>query len=103
MTKVVGGKEIKVLVKKSSFKSEKCYRLPYFAKVLPGSKFKIMNLVPTSPSYITDTEVIEPKISLKYFNSMTNGYNNLMIDPFSSYFETIPTQMKPISSINNYY
>jgi hypothetical protein len=67
------------------------------------SKLKSMKFVPTHPGYITNSEIPSSKISLKIFNRLTKSYNNLIIDPFSQYFETIPAMMKPISSINDYY
>lgn len=85
------------------FKCEKCFRLPPYIKILSDSKLNIMEAIQTSPSSASSTEILTPKICLKIFNTLSNSYNNLIIDPFVPYLETLPSMMKPISSVNNYY
>lgn len=61
-----------------------------------------MKAIPSRPDYVSASEIPAPKIILKIMNSISNAYNSLIIDPFVPYFETLPTLIKPISSINDF-
>jgi hypothetical protein len=42
-------------------------------------------------------------VILKVLNNLTKSYNNIFLNPFSSYFETAPFFVKPIGSINDFF